>query len=77
MFECFTTEDGYFGINSDDGLGLGVGSYSDVVDRINAELMETSINDDGYLVFETDERLGLAFGMDDEGNLIVDYREET
>ena len=77
VFECFTTEEGYFGINSDDGLGLGAGSYSDVVDRINAELVETSINDDGYLVFETDERLGLVFGMDDEGNLIVDYREET
>ena len=77
VFECFTTEDGYFGINSDDGLGLGVGSYSDVVDRINAELVETSINDEGYLIFETDERLGLVFGMDDEGNLIVDYREET
>ena len=77
VFECFTTEDGYFGINSDDGLNLGEESFSDVVDRINTELVETSINDDGYLVFETDERLGLAFGMDDEGNLIVDYREET
>ncbi len=77
VFECFTTEDGYFGINSDDGLNLGEGSYSDVVDRINAELVETSINDDGYLVFETDERLGLVFGMDDEGNLVVEYREET
>lgn len=77
VFECFTTEDGYFGINSDDGLNLGEGSFSDVVDRINTELVETSINDDGYLVFETDERLGLVFGMDDEGNLIVDYREET
>ena len=77
VFECFTTEDGYFGINSDDGLNLGEGSYSDVVDRINVELVETSINDDGYLIFETDERLGLVFGMDDEGNLIVDYREET
>ena len=77
VFECFTTEDGYFGINSDDDLGLGAGSYSDVVDRINAELVETSINDDGYLVFETDERLGLVFGMDDEGSLVVDYREET
>ena len=51
VFECFTTEDGYFGINSDDGLNLGEGSYSDVVDRINVELVETSINDDGYLVF--------------------------
>ena len=77
VFECFTTEDGYFGINSDDGLNLGTGSYSDVVDRINTELVDTSINDDGYLVFETDERLGLVFGMDDEGNLVVDYREET
>ena len=77
VFECFTTEDGYFGISSDDGLNLGEGSFSDVVDRINTELVETSINDDGYLVFETDERLGLVFGMDDEGNLIVDYREET
>ena len=77
VFECFTTEDGYFGINTDDGLNLGDGSYSDVVDRINVELVETSINDDGYLVFETDERLGLVFGMDDEGNLVVDYREET
>ena len=77
VFECFTTEDGYFGINSDDELGLGADSYSDVVDRINAEMVETSINDNGYLVFETDERLGLVFGMDDEGNLIVDYREET
>lgn len=77
VFECFTTEDGYFGINTDDGLNLGDGSYSDVVDRINSELVETSINDDGYLVFETDERLGLVFGMDDEGNLVVDYREET
>jgi len=76
VFECFTTEDGYFGINTDDGLNLGDGSYSDVVDRINSELVETSINDDGYLVFETDERLGLVFGMDDEGNLVVDYREE-
>lgn len=77
VFECFITDDGHFGINSDDGLGLGSGSFSDVVDRINEELVETSINDDGYLVFETDERLGLIFGMDDEGNLIVDYKEEN
>lgn len=77
VFECFTTEEGYFGIQSDDGLNLGTGSYSDVVDRVNTELVETSINDDGYLVFETDERLGLVFGMDDEGNLVVDYREES
>lgn len=77
VFECFITDDGYFGINSDDGLGITSGSYSDVVDRINTELVETSINDDGYLVFETDERLGLVFGMDDAGHLTVDYKEEN
>ena len=37
---------------------------------------KTSINDSGYLVFDTDERLGLVFGMDDEGNLVVEYGGE-
>ena len=73
VFECFTTEDGYFGINSDDGLNLGSGSYSDTVDRVREEMLTVSINDGGYLEFETDERLGLVFGMDDEGYLIVEY----
>ena len=76
VFECFTTEDGYFGINSDDGINLGTGSYSDTVERIPPALVETSINDSGYLVFDTDERLGLVFGMDDEGNLVVEYGGE-
>lgn len=73
IFEIFTTEDGYFGINSDDGLNLGSGSYSDTVDRVREEMLTASINDGGYLEFETDERLGLVFGMDDEGYLIVEY----
>lgn len=73
VFECFTTEDGYFGINSDDGLNLGSGSYSDTVDRVREEMLTASINDGGCLEFETDERLGLVFGMDDEGYLIVEY----
>ena len=73
LFECFTTEDGYFGINSDDGLNLGSGSYSDTVARVEEELLTASINDNGYLEFETDERFGLIFSMDDEGHLIVEY----
>lgn len=73
IFECFTTEDGYFGINSDDGLNLGEGSYSDTVARVEEEILETSINDGGYLVFETDERFGLVFSMDDEGHFVVEY----
>lgn len=73
IFEVFITEDGYFGIASEDGLNLGEGSYSDIIDRLEAEMMEPSISDDGYLVFETEERLGLAFRMDGEGRLIVEY----
>lgn len=76
ILEVFLTEDGYFGISSDDGLNLGEGSYSDVVDRVNEELVTAGINDGGYLEFETDERLGLVFSMDDEGNLVVEYGEE-
>ena len=73
LFECFITEDGYFGINSDDGLNLGEGSYSDTVARVEEEILEASINDGGYLVFETDERFGLVFSMDGEGRLVVEY----
>lgn len=73
VFEIFTTEDGYFGIESNDGLNLGEGSHSDTVERIKAELVETGINDEGVLVFETDEKLGLVFGMDEEGRFVVEY----
>ena len=73
LYEVFITEGGYFGINSDDGLNLGEGSYSDTVARVKEEMLETSINDGGYLVFETDERFGLVFSMDGEGHFIVEY----
>ena len=76
VFECFITDDGYFGINSDDGLGLGSGSYSATVERVNEVLVECSIDDGGYMNFETDERLGLVYDMDEEGRLVVYYHEE-
>jgi len=76
VYECFITEDGYFGINSDDGLGLGSGSYSATVERVNEVLVECSIDDGGYMNFETDERLGLVYDMDEEGRLVVYYLEE-
>ena len=76
VFECFITDDGYFGINSDDGLGLGSGSYSATVERVNEVLVECSIDDGGYMNFETDERLGLVYDMDEEGRLVVTYLEE-
>ena len=73
LYEVFITEDGYFGINSDDGLNLGDGSYSDTVDRVREEMLTASINDNGYLEFEADERFGLVFSMDGEGHFIVEY----
>ena len=73
LYEVFITEDGCFGINSDDGLNLGDDSYSDTVDRVREEMMTASINDNGYLEFETDERFGLVFSMDGEGHFIVEY----
>ena len=76
IVELFTTEDGYFGLISEDGMNLGEGSYSDTVDRVREEMVEVSINDGGYLEFETNERLGLVFSMNDEGYLIVEYGEE-
>jgi len=76
VFECFITDDGYFGINSDDGLGLGSGSYSATVERVHEVLVDCSIDDSGYMNFETDERLGLVYDMDEEGRLVVYYLEE-
>lgn len=73
LFEVFITEDGYFGISSDDGLNLGSGSYSDTVDRVKEEILKPGINDGGYLEFETDEHFGLIFSMDGEGHFIVEY----
>ena len=76
VFECFITDDGYFGINSDDGLGLGSDSYSATVERVHEVLVDCSIDDSGYINYETDERLGLVYDMDEEGRLVVYYLEE-
>ncbi len=76
IFECFITEPGNFGINSDDGLGYKTGSESALIDRVEEKLVECSIDDNGYFNYETDERLGLSFSMDTDGHLIVDYNEE-
>lgn len=71
----FTTDDGYLGVESDDGINLGVGSSSDLVDRVEEKMVEASINSEGVMEFETDDVLGLAFSMDGEGRLIVTYED--
>ncbi|MBO5569134.1 MAG: hypothetical protein J6A79_09440, partial [Clostridia bacterium] len=73
VFEIFSTVDGYFGIESDDQLGLSTGSISSTVERIKDEMLTCSIDDNGYVIFETDERIGLIFSMDDEGHFVVEY----
>ena len=77
IYECFTTEDGYFGIRSHDGLGYETGSVSSTIDKLHDTMVNCSINDSGYLVFDTDDGLGLAFGMDAAGRLAVLFHEET
>ena len=74
--ECFTTEDGYFGSISDDGLGFETGSVSSTIDKLHETINNCSINDSGYLVFDTDDGLGLAFGTDADGRLVVQFHEE-
>jgi hypothetical protein len=74
--ECFTTEDGYFGFLSDDGLGFETGSVSSTIDKLHETINNCSINDGGYLVFDTDDGLGLAFGTDADGRLVVQFHEE-
>ena len=76
VYECFITEPGNFGVESDDGLDYKAGSESALVDRVCTEMVSSSIDEDGYFNFETDDRLGLVFSMDSDGHLIVDYGEE-
>ncbi len=76
VFECFITEPGNFGIDSEDGLNYKTGSESALIDRVNAEMVLSSIDEDGHFNLETDDRLGLVFSMNSDGHLIVNYGEE-
>lgn len=76
IYECFTTEDGYFGIRSNDGLGYLPGSVSSTIDKILETMVNCSVTDNGYLAFETDDALGLIFSTDNEGRLVVRFHEE-
>lgn len=75
IYACFITEDGHFGIQSEDGLGLTPGSVSSTLDQVNEKLLACSVTEDGYIAFETEDRLGLVFDTDEEGRLVVLYGE--
>lgn len=75
IYECFITEDGYFGFKSNDGLGYMPGSVSSTIDKLHETILNTTITDNGYLAFDTDDGLGLVFGTDAEGRLVVKFHE--
>lgn len=78
---CFITEDGYFGVYSDNGLALKEGSFSGTVDKvaevIEDGLIESSITDDGIGAYESADMLGLEISVDGDGNLVVLFGEDA
>ncbi len=78
---CFITEDGYFGVYSDNGLDLKTGSYSGTVAKvaevIEDGLIESSITDDGIGAYESADMLGLDISVDGDGNLVVLFGEDA
>lgn len=75
IYEVFITDDGYFAIRSNDGLGVTSGTESSTISLVLEGMMDASITDDGHLAIATDGLLGLSFSMDDEGHLVVTYGE--
>lgn len=75
IYECLITEEGYFGVKSNDALGYMPGSVSSTIDRLRETILNTTITDNGHLTFETEDGLQLAFATDTEGRAVVKYRE--
>lgn len=76
IYECFITEDGYFGIRTNDGLGFHDGSVSSTLDKLKEAIVNCSITSSGYIAFDTEDGLGLVFGTDTEGRLVVQFHVE-
>lgn len=76
LYECFITEDGYFGIRTNDNLGFYDGSVSSTLEKVRDSILNCSITDAGYLAFTTETGLGLAFRMDGDGCLTVGFNLE-
>ena len=76
IISVFVTDDGYFGIESEFGLGdagLSSNSDSDILNAFYDNILTAAINDDGYITFTTDDNLGLTFSTTDDGYLVVKY----
>ena len=73
LIEISITDDGYFAIRSEDGLGLSERSESSTVEKFAENLLNCGVTDSGYLSFETESGLELVFSMTDTGRLVVEY----
>lgn len=76
IYECFVTEDGHFGIRTNDGLGFHDGSVSSTLEKVRDSILNSSITDNGHIAFTTETGLGLVFSTDAEGRLVVEFNIE-
>lgn len=73
LLEVYITDDGYFAVVSEDGLGFSDKSESSTIQKFIENLLNCTVMDDGYLAFTTEDGLKLIFSMDGDGRLIVEF----
>ena len=73
LIEISITDDGYFAVRSEDGLGLSERSESSTVEKFIENLLNCGVTDSGNLSFVTESGLELMFSMTDTGRLVVEY----
>lgn len=73
LLEVYITDDGYFAVVSEDGLGFSDKSESSTIQKFIENLLNCTVTDDGYLAFTTEDGLKLIFSMDGDGRLIVEF----
>ena len=73
LLEVYITDDGYFAVVSDDGLGFSDKSESSTIQKFIENILNCTVTDDGYLAFTTEDGLKLIFSMDGDGRLIVEF----
>ena len=73
LLEVYITDDGYFAVVSEDGLGFSDKSESSTIQKFIENLLNCTVTDDGYLAFTTEDGLKLIFSMDGVGRLIVEF----
>ena len=73
LLEVYITDDGYFAVVSEDGLGFSDKSESSTIQKFIENLLNCTVTDDGYLAFTTEDGLKLIFSMDGDGRFCLLY----